>query len=999
MTRPEREDAREIRDAHPERGWPERGWMDLALAAYVDPLARGRTVLFVGEPQSAAAVRLGEVARRLEVVPTGARQRPSRSGRGTLRSHAEAGEWDLVWITDAAAVAGDAAQLREVAEALSPRGVALLSVDAEVDYDTLFRGLRGQFEHVRMLGQAPFFGQSVVDFAGVQRDASLSFDASIVGEGGSQPTRFIGLCGARPVALDAHAIVQLPAEDASAGEARRDLDATRARLEHSERRLEQAQREIARSGQKLDELRHELARAQAGLASTDTELKAVRERERLELEKGLAVAVRLEAAERALRASEEALANAAANEDAEAETVALERALQERAREIVALRAEVERRGVLVRDILESREPTGHALAASASDAAPGSPASGSEKDALASLRTALVAAQRRAVDAEAEKVAATFARDEAAALAKRLRDERAAELTANARDAGRARGLLARVAELEELRALLEARVELLHADLREATARVRTAQRETELVREQYELAVAKSRAVEHARAEDKRRSGAGEGGTAADAVAAALADASARSELALARAEADVRAAESARLAAEEETGRLRASLEVVEARAAHERAELEARAAELEATLASERRAVEQRIEAITRERRAKIDELGGEVAGLRLLVADLEAAREASARAAQLEAHEASVRASESRAREAMSVEAALGEIAVLREQHERIAEAHRAALVLQQMTSARADAEAARAIELAQRVLGLDGLVSRLQSTLAQETQRADAARRGLRAVEQRLADALEARDALEAGTTVRFEAERSAAAALESRLASSEQELSRGRDLVGLLRGALLDARSLLSEAASRLPASVAPDPRGAASDSTLRERLDEMRVAIEDRDVLLRSLTAQLQDKDDRIRGLETTLREARDGSDVRPAEDALRAAVAERDQRIARLRGELEEARAARERLELATGNSRERDAELRRLQGAIADRDAQLTAVEGRAVAAERDLREMREAFARARAELEQVLGDTRIRAGAAGDLGDHVAELLRLLRRF
>jgi hypothetical protein len=43
--------------------------------------------------------------------------------------------------------------------------------------------------------------------------------------------------------------------------------------------------------------------------------------------------------------------------------------------------------------------------------------------------------------------------------------------------------------------------------------------------------------------------------------------------------------------------------------------------------------------------------------------------------------------------------------------------------------------------------------------------------------------------------------------------------------------------------------------------------------------------------------------------------------------------------------------------------------------------------------------MREAFAWARAELEQVLGDTRVRAGAAGDLGDHVAELLRLLRRF
>ena len=283
MTRPERDDAREIRDGQPERGWPERGWMDLALAAYVDPLARGRTVLFVGEPQSAAATRLGEVAGRLEVVPTGTRQRPSRSGRGTLRSHAESAEWDLVWITDAAAIVGDAAQLREVAEALSPRGVAVLAVDADADYEELYRGLRAQFEHVRMLGQAPFVGQAVVDFAGAQRDPSLSFDGSIVGEQGMQPARYVGLCGARPVSLDPHAIVQLPAdESASAGEARRDLDAARARLEHSERRLEQAQREIARSGQKLDELRHELARVQGGLAATEADLRTAQERERAE---------------------------------------------------------------------------------------------------------------------------------------------------------------------------------------------------------------------------------------------------------------------------------------------------------------------------------------------------------------------------------------------------------------------------------------------------------------------------------------------------------------------------------------------------------------------------------------------------------------------------------------------------------------------------------------------------------------------------------------------
>ncbi|MBX7197529.1 MAG: hypothetical protein K1X94_36120, partial [Sandaracinaceae bacterium] len=442
MTRPERDDAREIRDGQPERGWPERGWMDLALATYLEPLARGRTVLFVGDPQSPASGRIGELAGRLEVVPTGGRQRPSRSGRGTLRSHAEAGEWDLVWISDASSIVGDAAQVREVAEALSPRGVALFAVDVDVDYDGLYRGLRSQFEHVRMLGQAPFAGQAIVDFAAAQRDNALSFDGTLVGDEGMRPARFLALCGPRSVSLDPHAIVQVPSEEtASSGEARRDLDAARARLEHSERRLEQAQREIARSGQKLDELRHELARAQGALTKAESDLGAATARESAEIRRGVELATKLEAMEVTLRASEQALAEAAANEDAEAEVVELEQALHARAKEIVELRAEIERRATLVRDILESREAVPVAAVPVAASPAVAAPAPGAAPtptpvqarapsapptpvapvstastslEELASLRDALVTAQRRAVDAEAARAAAVFSRDEA---------------------------------------------------------------------------------------------------------------------------------------------------------------------------------------------------------------------------------------------------------------------------------------------------------------------------------------------------------------------------------------------------------------------------------------------------------------------------------------------------------------------------------------------------------------------------------------------------------
>jgi chemotaxis protein MotB len=966
MTRSERDDARDLRD-----GLPERGWMDLALAAYAEPLARGRTVLFVGDPQSPAAARLGEAAARLEVVPTGGRQRPSRAGRGTLRSHAENGEWDVVWLLDAAAVVADPAQLREVAEALSPRGAALLAVEADpATYEALYASLRAQFEHVRMLGQAPFAGQSIVDFAAAQREPALSFDGSIVGDEGAAPARYVAVCSARAISLEAHTIVQLPVEEsASAGEARRDLEAARARLEHSERRLEQAQREIARSGQKIDELRHEHARSQTELGQAS--------------ERAAELAARLEAVEVSLREAEHALSQAAANEDAEGELAELEASLHARAKEIVELREELARRALLVRDILEAgrgRAPGGDAPAASAPPGPSATTASapvaatGESGVELRALREALVGAQRRAVDAEAARAAAVFARDEAADAAEKARQALQADVAQHAREAGRARGLTSRVAELEELRGLLEARVELLHADLREARLKLRDAQRDTELAREQYELALTRARAVEHEAQAERVIAAEATPSETTGSTPPGASDVSAEAASALARLRDQLEIAEASRLRAEEEASRLRTSLELLESQSSRDRTEAGAQLAAIEATLASERSAFDGRLEAFTRESGARIDELTGEVSGLRMLLADLEAAR------AALEA------------RPAPSPGADPAELASLREQLERVSAAHQAGLELRQMTAARADAEAARAIELAQRVLALDGLASRLQSALAQEAERSASARRALRAVEGRLAEAVEARDALEAVQVVRLEAERRTATELEQRAAASEAALAVARRVNEVLRVAVTEARALLSETASRLPAGGG----GGASDPALRERVEEMRRAIEDRDILLRSLTAQLQDKDDRIRGLETTLR--REAPRGAPDVGELRAAVSERDERIARLRAELQEARAKEARLEATHGSMREREAELRRLQGAIADRDTQLMALEGRAIAAERDQREMRETFASARAQLEVLLGDTRVRT-SVGEAGEHIAELVRLLRRF
>lgn len=929
MTRPERDDERDTREPATPRDTDERDSMDLALTVYVEGLARGQAVLFVGEPDAPAALRLRELAASFEALPRGARRRPSRSGIGSLRTRSGVERWGLIWLSDAGALLEDEPLLDEVRGALDPRGAALFVFGQEASYEGSHAALRARFPEVRMIGQAPFAGQSLVDFAAVVDDPSLSFDGTLADDGGGRPLRFVALVGAAASPLEPHAIIQLPKADAvSVAELRRDRDAARARLEHSERRLQEAQREIARTSQKLDQLRHELAstREQAQDAS----------------------ASRREQDERARRdASPSELAAAkAATQELEREVRALEASLHERGKEIVALEAEVARRGTLVRDLLEER------AAAVATPTLPAEPPSD------APLRDALVGAQRRAVDAEASRAAALFARDEAEARAESARaaaesarqaSERAcAELRSRAEEAERelARARAPRADEPPpEAAKLEEARAEL--SALREAVAT-----REAALTRAHEDLEALGAR-LERAEAglRDARR----EGDRLAELEARShVADA----ELASARAEGEA----------------LRAKLGEAQAALAEasERADEAQRAADERS-----RDALLERDERLLAHA-TTIATLGGEVAGLRWLAADLEAARRAASGAAQAAASDV--------------------ELASLRERLGRLGASHDASLELQRMTAARADAEAARSLDLAQRVLALDALVARVQSALAGERERALSAQRGLRAAEQRVGEANEARAALEALEAVRAEAERAASEASAARISSLERALEASREAASLLGAAARESHGVLAEAVTRIggAASIHAAP-AAATDPFAREQLEELRGALEDREVLLRSLTAQLEDKDDRLRALEATMRAGAPSVSEATEGTELRASVAERDERIARLRSELEEARAAYARLETRSLGAREHEIELRRLENAIADRDAQLMTSEGRAVLAEQALDEARRTFAASRKELEQMLA-------AGGDpseppaLAEHLSELLRLLRR-
>src|SRR5690606_17004656 len=114
-----------------------------------------------------------------------------------------------------------------------------------------------RFDWVRMVGQAPFAGWSVVDYAPASAELEVTFDGSLLGGSGEEPARHVALCAAREVVLDPYAIVQVPASVGRERGVDRAREAERvaredgqaqARLSALESRLRDRDGELTRAG-------------------------------------------------------------------------------------------------------------------------------------------------------------------------------------------------------------------------------------------------------------------------------------------------------------------------------------------------------------------------------------------------------------------------------------------------------------------------------------------------------------------------------------------------------------------------------------------------------------------------------------------------------------------------------------------------------------------------------------------------------------------------------
>jgi hypothetical protein len=440
------------------------------LAAFAESLVEGRRVVVFGSALSPTARLLLERGARLVHVCDPAPLRVAEALKratvpgltlSTLNDDevaAREGAVDFVLVEHLGAF--DARSVVEKArKLLAVRGVALFVTPnrearrpllptsepaaAPLDYYALYDLVKAEFEHVRMLGQAPFVGYAVVDFA-PEGEPEPVVDSDFVPRGSEEPELFVAVAARHRPNVPGHALVQLPLESvlvhaapverpvrperpAPPPELVRKLEQQEAWIRELEGRAATADERADVAEDELEELRERLAReegsiskhavekAAAEAAAEQAELTAELERERAETEAArrerdaFATRIRdLEAeveertselaatgselaaktAELAAKAAELAALGSEAAGDRDRELAELEERLAERGHEIRRLERELAEAERIGKELVAEVRLGATALVAGAS---------GDELDALA-LRLATAEADREAL-------------------------------------------------------------------------------------------------------------------------------------------------------------------------------------------------------------------------------------------------------------------------------------------------------------------------------------------------------------------------------------------------------------------------------------------------------------------------------------------------------------------------------------------------------------------------------------------------------------------------
>ncbi len=258
---------------------PEALRPSIVLAAYAESLVDDRRVIVFGDASSGLAEQLiDRGARMVHVYDPEPSRVAEAATRNTSRDVSFAplspsgltlrdGSFDLALVEDLNRAGPAHAIVKRLKKALGPGGVALVAVpnpetqsrllatpeppEGALDYYELYDSMKVEFSEVRMLGQTPFVGYAVVDFA-ANGQPEPSLDTSSLPGGVEEPEWFVALASDSHVHLDDYAIVQLPFRRALGSGKGTDAGRELGRARDAER---QARERLARVENELSDLR------------------------------------------------------------------------------------------------------------------------------------------------------------------------------------------------------------------------------------------------------------------------------------------------------------------------------------------------------------------------------------------------------------------------------------------------------------------------------------------------------------------------------------------------------------------------------------------------------------------------------------------------------------------------------------------------------------------------------------------------------------------------
>lgn len=229
----------------------------IVFAVCAEPFADGHRAVVFGDASSPLAEELIQRGARLVQVcdPISTRAAAAAAGNRnrqisiTSLDDAEAairsGAYDVAIVPDLPRAGPASVVLSLARRALAERGVAFVAApnpeaktvlvshpggagkEAPVGYYELYDSVSAHFDEVKMLGQTPFVGYAVVDFA-ADGETDVSIDSELVPGGAEEPEWFVACGSTEPAPIEAIQIVQIPASQVVTSEDTKLADELRA---------------------------------------------------------------------------------------------------------------------------------------------------------------------------------------------------------------------------------------------------------------------------------------------------------------------------------------------------------------------------------------------------------------------------------------------------------------------------------------------------------------------------------------------------------------------------------------------------------------------------------------------------------------------------------------------------------------------------------------------------------------------------------------------------